>query len=39
MGLIEVAERALGIRLVNDGERIADDEDVLPSLHIFGLQD
>mgnify|MGYP000851189965 FL=1 len=39
VGLIEVAERALGIRLVNDGERIADDEDVLPSLHIFGLQD
>ena len=44
-GLIEVAERALGIRLLlNDGEgkkgkRIADDEDVLPSLHIFGLQD
>jgi hypothetical protein len=39
VGLIEVAERALGIGLVNDGERIADDEDVLPSLHIFGLQD
>ena len=38
--LIEVAERALGVRLndENKGKSI-DDDDVMPSLHIFGLQD
>jgi acyl-CoA synthetase (AMP-forming)/AMP-acid ligase II len=44
-GLIDIAEKALGIRLSDNddekrGKRIDDDDDdVMPSLHVFGLQD